>query len=87
MSYSPILIVQIFAGTLGLLSGTAAMLFRKGSPRHVLARAHSKNGSTVAGGGLCDRLSTQESRLNGMPRTSRMLREVRGSGEGRIEFL
>src|SRR5208282_6806879 len=25
------------AGTLGLLSGTAAMCFRKGSPRHVLA--------------------------------------------------
>ena len=28
---------HIFAGTLGLLSGTAAMSFRKGSPRHVLA--------------------------------------------------
>ncbi len=37
MSYSPILIVHICAGTLGLLSGTAAMCFRKGSPRHVLA--------------------------------------------------
>jgi len=37
MSYSPILIVHICAGTLGLLSGTAAMSFRKGSPRHVLA--------------------------------------------------
>jgi len=37
MSYSPILAVHIFAGTLGLLSGTAAMLFRKGSWRHVLA--------------------------------------------------
>jgi uncharacterized membrane protein len=37
MPYSPILIVHIFAGTLGLLSGTAAMSFRKGSPRHVLA--------------------------------------------------
>jgi len=37
MSYSPILIAHIFAGTLGLLSGTAAMSFRKGSPRHVLA--------------------------------------------------
>ena len=37
MSYSPILIVHICAGTLGLLSGTAAMTFRKGSPRHVLA--------------------------------------------------
>jgi uncharacterized membrane protein len=37
MSYSPILVVHIFGGSLGLLSGTAAMLFRKGSPRHVLA--------------------------------------------------
>jgi hypothetical protein len=37
MPYSPILIVHICAGTLGLLSGTAAMFFRKGSPRHVLA--------------------------------------------------
>jgi hypothetical protein len=37
MSYSPTLIVHICAGTLGLLSGTAAMTFRKGSPRHMLA--------------------------------------------------
>jgi uncharacterized membrane protein len=37
MSYSPILFVHICAGTLGLLSGTAAMTFRKGSRRHVLA--------------------------------------------------
>jgi len=37
MPYSPILIVHICAGTLGLLSGTAAMSFRKGSPRHALA--------------------------------------------------
>jgi hypothetical protein len=37
MAYSPILIVHICAGSLGLLSGTAAMCFRKGSPRHVLA--------------------------------------------------
>jgi uncharacterized membrane protein len=37
MPYSPILMVHIFAGTLGLLSGTAAMFFRKGSPRHILA--------------------------------------------------
>ena len=37
MSYSPILVGHICAGTLGLLSGTAAMCFRKGSPRHVLA--------------------------------------------------
>src|SRR5438445_12827506 len=37
MSYSPALIVHICGGSLGLLSGTAAMAFRKGSPRHVLA--------------------------------------------------
>ena len=37
MSYSPILTAHIFAGTFGLLSGTAAMSLRKGSPRHVLA--------------------------------------------------
>src|SRR5437879_12718431 len=37
MSYSPALVVHICGGTLGLLSGTAAMCFRKGSPRHVLA--------------------------------------------------
>jgi uncharacterized membrane protein len=37
MSYSPVLMIHIFGGTVGLLSGTAAMIFRKGSPRHVLA--------------------------------------------------
>jgi hypothetical protein len=37
MTYSPILIGHMCSGTLGLLSGTAAMSFRKGSPRHVLA--------------------------------------------------
>jgi len=37
MSYSPILLAHIFAGTVGLLSGTAAMSFRKGSRRHALA--------------------------------------------------
>ena len=37
MPYSPILIGHVCAGTLGLLSGTAAMSLRKGSPRHVLA--------------------------------------------------
>src|SRR5258708_37888358 len=37
MAYSPTLIVHICGGTLGLLSGTAAIAFRKGSPRHVLA--------------------------------------------------
>jgi uncharacterized membrane protein len=37
MAYSPILLVHISAGTVGLLSGTAAMIFRKGSPRHAWA--------------------------------------------------
>jgi uncharacterized membrane protein len=37
MSFSPVLVIHILAGTLGLLSGTAAILFRKGSPRHALA--------------------------------------------------
>jgi len=37
MAYSPVLIVHILGGTVGLVSGTAAMTFRKGSPRHVLA--------------------------------------------------
>ena len=32
MSYSPILLIHICAGTLGLLSGTAALSFRKGTP-------------------------------------------------------
>jgi hypothetical protein len=36
MPYSPILVVHICAGTLGLFSGTAALSFRKGSPGHVL---------------------------------------------------
>jgi hypothetical protein len=37
MSYSPVLFGHICAGTLGLMSGTAAICFRKGSLRHVLA--------------------------------------------------
>jgi hypothetical protein len=37
MLYSPLLPVHITAGIVGILSGTAAMSFRKGSPRHALA--------------------------------------------------
>lgn len=37
MTDSPILFIHICGGTAGLLSGTATMSFRKGSPRHVLA--------------------------------------------------
>jgi hypothetical protein len=37
MSYSPILIAHICGGVVGLVSGTAATCFRKGSSRHVLA--------------------------------------------------
>jgi hypothetical protein len=35
--YSPILVLHICAGTVGLFSGAAAVSFRKGSPRHVQA--------------------------------------------------
>jgi hypothetical protein len=37
MSFSPVLVFHISAGTLGLLSGAAAMFFRKGSRRHRVA--------------------------------------------------
>jgi len=37
MRYSPILLVHIFGGTLGLVSGAVAVVFRKGSRGHVLA--------------------------------------------------
>ncbi len=37
MRFSPILILHISAGLIGILSGAAAMSFRKGSPRHTLA--------------------------------------------------
>jgi len=37
MQFSPILAIHIFAGTVAMLSGAAAMFFRKGSARHVLA--------------------------------------------------
>ena len=38
MLHSLLLAVHISAGFVGLLSGTAAMTFRKGSPRHARAR-------------------------------------------------
>jgi len=37
MPFSPLLPVHISAGIVGILSGAAAMSFRKGSPRHALA--------------------------------------------------
>ena len=37
MSVSPILVLHVSAGIVGILSGAAAMSFRKGSPRHALA--------------------------------------------------
>lgn len=37
MSFSPLLPLHISAGLVGILSGAAALTFRKGSPRHVLA--------------------------------------------------
>jgi len=37
MFYSPLLPVHITGGALGILSGTVAMIYRKGSARHALA--------------------------------------------------
>ncbi len=37
MPYSPVLLVHILGGTFGLVSGTAAISFRKGSRPHVIA--------------------------------------------------
>ena len=37
MRFSPIMVLHIFAGTLGLLSGTVAVSVRKGSRSHVVA--------------------------------------------------
>ena len=37
MLFSPLLPVHISAGVVGIVSGTAAISFRKGSPRHALA--------------------------------------------------
>jgi len=37
MLFSPLLPVHISAGVVGILAGTAALSFRKGSPRHALA--------------------------------------------------
>jgi len=37
MRFSPILALHITAGMIGMFSGAAALIFRKGSPRHALA--------------------------------------------------
>jgi hypothetical protein len=37
MPYTPMLVVHVCAGIVGLLSGGAALLFRKGSLRHIVA--------------------------------------------------
>jgi hypothetical protein len=37
MRYSPMLLVHISAGMVGMVSGAAAMILRKGGPRHALA--------------------------------------------------
>ena len=37
MRFSPVLLLHICAGMVGLLSGATAIIFRKGSPRHALA--------------------------------------------------
>jgi uncharacterized membrane protein len=56
MPFSPLLPVHIARGIAGILSGTAALIFRKGSPQHVLAGkvfviamlALSASGTTMA---------------------------------------
>jgi uncharacterized membrane protein len=37
MRYSPLLLLHISAGMIGMVSGAAAIIFRKGSARHALA--------------------------------------------------
>lgn len=37
MRFSPILALHVTAGMIGMFSGAAALIFRKGSPRHALA--------------------------------------------------
>jgi uncharacterized membrane protein len=37
MRFSPILALHVTAGMIGMASGAAALIFRKGSPRHALA--------------------------------------------------
>ena len=54
MTDSPVLLVHICGGTVGLLSGAAAMSFRKGSPRHVLAgRVFVASMLVMAAGAAC----------------------------------
>jgi hypothetical protein len=53
MPYSPILVIHICGGSLGLLSGTAAMSFRKGSPRHVLAGKVFVTSMLIMGASRC----------------------------------
>ena len=54
MPFSPMLLVHICAGTIGLFSGTAALCFRKGSRRHVLAgRVFVAAMLTMAVGAVC----------------------------------
>jgi hypothetical protein len=48
MSHSSILLVHIWAGIVALPSGTAALVFRKGSPRHMLAGKMSIAGTYLA---------------------------------------
>jgi len=50
---SPILAVHICGGTLGLISGAAAICFRKGSPRHAFAgKIFVLSMLTMAGGAV-----------------------------------
>lgn len=54
MYYSPLLPVHIAGGVVGMLSGTAALIFRKGGSRHALAgKVFVASMLTMAAGAVC----------------------------------
>jgi hypothetical protein len=66
MRYPPILLVHILGGTLGLVSGAAAVVFRKGSRGHVLAgRAFVASMLTMAAAAYLAIVKHQNSNIGG----------------------
>ena len=54
MYYSPLLAIHIAGGVVGMLSGTAALIFRKGGSRHALAgKIFVASMLTMAAGAVC----------------------------------
>jgi uncharacterized membrane protein len=54
MYYSPLLPIHIAGGVVGMLSGTAALIFRKGGSRHALAgKVFVASMLTMAAGAVC----------------------------------